>query len=316
MLYAIYNIDGSGERGEEMDSKKILGELKSFNEDLLFTFGTFKNFKGQLRLEDLEDTEFEKVSVERYNDLKEEIIAIRNEKYILEEIEKIADEDKGVRLKEIYEMFELYRKNYKDRKKFLDILLDGFVKVLTENKTDTHLYFVKQHGIIIGFNRYDIVGEDKKIMGSCNVMPSVQALSVGGAMFGESVDAEKEGYDLELATDAFSPVSLMYMKRGKFQVEKITNRFDPSGKWSFVMRRIKDGERNNFYEGKDLVKEYKEQNNEASQLEGVTKFVVKLSKDSVQGSEYIRELVNEKGFKITNILEREGMMYLGMEKGD
>ena len=303
------------ERGEALDSKKILEELKSFNENLLFTFGTFKNFKGQLRLEDLEDTEFERVSVERYSDLKEEIIAIRNENYTLEEIEKIADEDKRLRLKEVYEMFELYRKNYKDREKFLEILLDSFVKVLTENKTDTHLYFVKQHGIIIGFNRYDIVGEDKKIMGSCNVMPSVQALSVGGAMFVESLDNEKEGYDLELATDAFSPVSLMYMKRGKFQVEKITNEFDPNGKWSFVMRRIKDGERNSFYEGKDLVKEYKKQNTENNQQEVANRFVVRLPKDSVQNNEYIRELVNERGFKITNMLEREGMMYLGMEKG-
>ncbi len=303
------------ERGDELDSKEILAELKNFNEDLLFTFGTFKNLKGKLKLEDLKDTEFERVSVERYRDLEKEIIAIRNGNYTLEDIEKIEDEDRRERLKEIYEMFELYRKNYKNREKFLEILLDGFVKVLTENKTNTHLYFVKQHGKIVAFNRYDVAGEDKKIMGSCNVMPSVQALSVGGAMFGESLDNEKEGYDLELATDAFSPVSLMYMKRGKFQVEKITNEFDPSGKWSFVMRRIKDRERNNFYEGKDLVKEYKEQNNEASQLQGVTKFVVKLSKDSVQSSEYIRELVNEKEFKITNILEKEGAMYLGMEKG-
>ncbi len=287
------------ERGEEMDSKKILEELKNFNEDLLFTFGTFKNLKGQLRLEDLEDTEFERVSVERYNDLKEEIIAIRNGSYTLEEIEKIEDKDKREKLKEIYEMFELYRKNYKDRPGFLEILLDGFVEVLTKNETNTHLYFVKQHGRIIGFNRYDLVGKNKKIMGSCNVMPSVQALSVGGAMFVESLDNEKEGYDLELATDAFSPVSLMYMKQGKFQVEKITDEFDPDKKWSFVMKRIKDRERNNFYEGKDLVKEYKKQNTENNQQEAVNRFVVRLPKDSVQNNEYIRELVNERGFKIT-----------------
>jgi len=295
-------------KGKKVDKDEILRELEYFNEDLLFTFSVFKGVEGA-KFEDLKGVSFERVSVDRYANIKDKILAISRGEY------EPRDND-NEEIKEVYQMFKLYRKNYKGREKLLKKLLEGFAKILTEG-IDTNLYFVKKDNKIVAFNRCDKISDDKKYFGSCNVMPSVQAMSIGGALFNESIRQESPEYDIEMATDAFSPISSLYIEKGNFQVEEITDRFDPDGVLSFVLERKKDEERKSFYENKDMIEEYKKQSNKANQVEEVSHFVLKFD-DAKEQQNFIAELVNKKGFKITrNFLDKKMKeMYLGLEKNN
>ena len=292
----------------QVNTKQIIEDLKDYNEELLFNFSILKELKG-VNLEDLKDVTFDKVSVNRYESIKKEIEAISRGEYKLTEKE----DDK---VKEVYQMFELYRKNYAKREKFQQILLDDFTKILIENPRDTHLYLIKQKGKVVAFNRYDRIGQDKKYLGSCNVMPSVQAMSIGGILFKKSIEQESIGYEIELATDVFTPISILYIEKGQFQVVGISDQFDPNKEMSFIMRRFKDGERKSYYEDKNLIEECKNQVINNNQQEGQDHFIIQMDNLTQQNKEFIKELVNEKKYKITRYFynQRKGQIYFAFEK--
>jgi len=268
-------------------------------------------------LEDLKDVNLERVSAERYVDVKEEILAIGRCEYNLENLPKIKtqeNERKNGFIIEVYEMFELYKKNYTGREKFQKELLEEFAQALTDGRK-TSIYIVKKDNQVVAFNKYDKISENQKYFGSCNVMSSMQALAIGGAIFKKSIEQEAPNYNIEATADAFSPVSSLYIERGNFQVERIDTESDPNGIPWFILKRVEDKKRNNYFEDKKLSKEYDKQDKDFEILKKLPHFVVKF--DNLREQEkLIITLVNDEKFKITRSFfdKNSKVTYVGFEK--
>ncbi len=301
------------EKGGELSVEDVLLELENFNGSLLFTFAVFKELLGEVDFEDLDGVTLDRVSVKRYADLSKEIMAIGRGRYKLSDVELINDENKKERVREIYEMFEMYRDNYRGRDELLDELLGGFVEVLTGDEK-TYLYLAKKDGKIVSFNRFDRVSADEKYLGSFNALLSVQGLAIAKSVFKKSITMESKGFRLVARVDPFSVSGSLCAEEGQFQVYKMIE--NNTGDLTWFIERVKDEERNSYYEGKDLVGEFEKQSDTVERGEVANKFVLKITGDVKEQTEYLKELINKKGFKITRYIfdKKRGEYYLGLEK--
>ncbi len=207
-------------QGEKINEEEFLQELDDYRADLLLTLSVYKGLKGKIDVEDLHNISFERVSADKYAQYRDIILQLGEGRY-----KKRKNEDEVI--KELREMFELYKKNYKDRPKLQKILLKSFAQSLVNNPENIHLFIVKSQGRVVGFNRFEKQSKDKKYFGSCNVMPAAQRLSVGGALFRYAVQKESPGNEVLATCDAFTPISSLYIEEGNFVVEKIDTKSDP-----------------------------------------------------------------------------------------
>ena len=307
---------GKLENGEILSGVDIERELEDYNDDLLFTFSVLKSLRGQLRLEDLEGVSFERVTVECYGDLKEDIDKIYKGQYTREDVENIEDLSKRERVGEVYDMFELYKKNYEDDKKLLAILLEEFRNILLNNDNATRFYLMKQNNRVVAFNRCDDIDKNTKYFASGNVLHSVQSLSVGRSLFESSLEAEKEDWvDIKMKTKSFLKIDAVYIEDGKFWVERIESQLDDLDVELFFLRRVNDKERNSYYENKNMQEEYLKQKLAVNNENTSERIIMKFDFDSKEQKRIIAKLVNEDGYKITRYMLNDtgDVVYIGLE---
>lgn len=158
---------------------------------------------------------------------------------------------------------------------------------------------------MMGFIRYDKLEDGKtKYAGSFNIDTPLHQLSLGGALFLESLEKESENYEVIGICDGFSPANIFYVEQGGYEVEEVDiNDLEKNKFPDFYIRKTQENSQLSGLRKEELL----EMNDEGDVL------VRKFSKKINNWSEIIN-LVNQQGYNITRLLPDGEMIYCGFEK--
>jgi hypothetical protein len=315
------DFSGKIARGE-ISEEELLSEIESYKTDLIFTASVWKNFKNKIKLKDLKGITFEQDTVEGFTQ-KGQVMEIVDKIYNTnpdgfygnignqEFLKKIEDLDQNYpdylieKASKINQMLEIYKRNYQDRPELQRKIVDDFIKILQSSSPDTNIYLLNKNQDMMGFIRYDELGDGKtKYAGSFNIDTPLHQLSLGGALFLESLEKESENYEIVGICDGFSPANIFYVEQGGYKVEEVD--IDDMDKNKFPDFYIRKTQENNRLSG--LSKD------ELLRISGGEDVLVRKFSRKINNWGEIMELVNEQGYNITRLLPEGEMIYCGFEK--
>jgi predicted GNAT family N-acyltransferase len=226
---------------EQLDQKNVIKELENYKSDLILTASVYKSLAKEkdFKIDDLRGVSFEVSTADEVINNDPELMKIVGEAYMdtyrwnknravpfdniknkmaqKHEVDQ-AEEEKAYT---IWQMLEMYRKNYDYNKKIQKELLENFIEVLLKGSANTTFYTIKKNGKLLAFNRFDKKEDSPTYFGSCNVDPSIQNSAIGNALLQTSLEEQSRYANLEAFSDATSPSSSMYVERYGFTADGI-----------------------------------------------------------------------------------------------
>ena len=271
--------------GEENSTEDLLQELEEYRADLILTASVYKGVnQDEVSFEDLEDVEFESKNV---NSLSES---------------------------EIKDMKDIYARNYEYNPKFQRAILDNFDNIIKEEKTK--IYFYKDKGKIVAFNRFDDIGEARKYFGSFNVDPVLNSSSIGSALM--EIGLEKEVRDNEIEADCIPKtlISTKYIGRCGFVARKMDINYKETDVALLGIIRSEENKKYQYinHTNQELIADY--ENSEQKDNSNSDKFILKFEIGSKELIDKQSELLNENGFVMSNyVFSKDGKYaYCAFEK--
>jgi len=306
----------------EISEEDLKSFIESYKADLIMTASIWKNFKNQIKLEDLKGVSFEQNTVEEFTckgqamDLAEKIYEqnsndfyenVTNEVF-LQKIDDLGQEYPEYLIQkasQINQMLETYKRNYQDRPELKKEIVDGFLDVFQNASSKTNLYLLNKDQNVMGFIRYDEQEDGKtKYAGSFNIDISLHQMSLGAALFLESLEREAENYEIVGVCDGFSPANVFYVEQGGYVVERIDTKDLEKNKFpDFHIRKNKEN-----HKLANLTKDELLRKNLSPDV-----LVRRFNKKDNDWLD-LMELVNKEGFVITRIVPEGDYIYCGFER--
>lgn len=320
---------------DENETEALLGEMDCFQADLVLGAGIAKTLGREgMELREMAGLDFEKLSIRDLTQ-KGKLMALISEIYSPEEKglltelgsekfekrlsglakERNLNENEIRRCRQIGQILEMYKKNFRDRPELQEELIAGISDVLDEGSQENVIYLLSRNSQLMGFVRYDSLDEETKQVASFNMDASVRNMSVGGALFLESLAEEAADGEITGVCDGFSPANVFYVEKAGFFVDRIDLAGMKKNKFpDFYIR--KDRNEKFLFEGmapKQIEQEYGKQRVFAGQR-GTESQVRKVEKGKMSDLKSLAESVNQDGFAITRIVEGEDCFYCALEK--
>ncbi len=286
-------IDFSNEinEGNEMNKNDLLEKLEKYKTDLILTASAYKGIdKENVSFEDLEGVEFEKKNA---NDLSDE---------------------------EINQMKDIYARNYEYNPKFQEAILDNFDNILKKSGGKTEIYFYKDNGKIVAFNRFDVMKKGREYFGSFNVDPVLSSSSIGSSLMKASLEKEAENNEIEADCIPETLISSKYIG-GKcgFVVRGIDSDYKDTGVALFNIERKEDNKKYHYfnYSDKEIIEEYNSKNLDNQFSSDANQFILKFEPKSKELIDATEKLI-EKNYVMSNyVFSKNGKeAYCAFEKED
>jgi len=275
---------------DETDKKDLITqELENYKTDLILTASVYKGMdKENMNFEDLEGVEFEKKNA---NDLSDE---------------------------EISQMKNIYARNYKDNPEFQKAILDNFDNILKKSGDNTEVYFYKDKGKVVVFNRFDVMSEGRKYFGSFNVDPTLNSSSIGSSLIKVSMEKESKNNEIEADCIPKTLISSKYIGRNcGFIVKKINSNYKETGVALFNIEKKEDNKKYHYfnYSDKEIIEEYNSKNSDNQYEAGSDKFILKFELKSKELVNMTEELISENYIMSNYFFSKNGKeAYCAFEK--
>jgi len=257
----------------EMNNEDLMRELENYKSDLILTASVYKGInKENINFEDLKGVEFEKKNATN-----------------------LSDED-------IDQMKNIYARNYEYSPKFQKAILDNFDNILKELGDKIEIYFYKDNGKIVAFNRFDAMKEGRKYFGSFNVDPILSSSSIGSSLMKASLEKEAENNEIEADCIPETLISSKYIGGGcGFVVRKINSNYKNTGVALFNIERKENNKKYHYfnYRDKKIIEEHNSKNPNNQFSPDANRFILKFDPKSKELIDATEKLI-EKDFVMSN----------------
>ncbi|MDF1498695.1 MAG: hypothetical protein P1P85_05100 [Patescibacteria group bacterium] len=259
--------------GGETDKEDLMRKLENYKADLILTASVYKSInKENINFEDLKGVEFEKKNATN-----------------------LSDED-------IDQMKNIYARNYEYSPKFQKAILDNFDNILKELGDKIEIYFYKDNGKIVAFNRFDAMKESRKYFGSFNVDPILSSSSIGSSLMKASLEKEAENNEIEADCIPETLISSKYIGGGcGFVVRKINSNYKNTGVALFNIERKENNKKYHYfnYSYKKIIEEHNSKNPNNQFSPDANRFILKFDPKSKELIDATEKLI-EKDFVMSN----------------
>jgi hypothetical protein len=229
-----------------MSKEEILMELDNIKIELLLFAGTFKTLKNEGCNVELDD--FKKIKINSTNG------------------NEISPNEQA-------EMIKIADNNWKNYPKLHDIVMGGFKDAL--ESSDKKFYILKYDKDVIGFIRFDPMGEFELYAGSLNIRPDLRGSAIGEAVLKNILGKEAQSHVLNATAYPKLPICPRYIGEFGFTVNEIISDYEGTGEPFFKIIRddTKNKEYSFFNKNTELIKKaYQDNKYDLNQNQIILKF--------------------------------------------
>jgi hypothetical protein len=219
----------------------------------------------------------------------------------------------------LFQMFEIYAANYKDKPELREMLLQSFSDNLRDRGNETILYVYLKKNKVIAFDRFDRQESGKRYFGSFNVSPELKNSAIGGAMMEVSLHQEAEESDLEAECLADVQISSYYIEKEGFMVDEFIPNYKGTPENVFhIIRRLgsaQDNKKTPIQE--DIIRECIESLGQTISNDAPRQ-IFRFKANSEEFVAKCNELINSKGYQMTRYFfagKKKEEVYCVFEKG-
>ena len=258
------------EGGEKIEEHDILEELKKYKTDLILTASVFGGIdkKDGVTFEDLRGVTFENVTSDQIvsnEEFKKDIVKLYKDNEFVDVSKKSFDRIVGSysvskqdleSAEHIFQMMEIYSKNYEDRPVFRKKLLEEFLEALVKNDESINFYMYKKDEEVVAFSRFDQMKDGEILATSLKVRGILCNSSIGKVFSDKCIEKEFRKGDIIASCDAFTPTASVHIEDGKFVANKIMKDYNKENEEnSNVPAFIIKKERGKEYDSQNLSRE-------------------------------------------------------------
>ena len=305
------------EKGEKIEKEDIIKELEEYKTDIILTASIYRGIdkKDGIAFEDLKGVTFENISSGQIisdENLKKDIVKLYKDSEFVNISKKSLDQVVGSHsaskgdiesVDHIFQMMEIYSRNYEDRPVFREKLLSEFLEALTKNEDNTNFYMYKKDDDIVAFSRFDQLENRKILAASLNVRDVACNSHIGKIFSDKCIKKESCSGDIIASCDAFSPAASGHLESGFVGGEVVEDYNKEDKESNNIPAFIIEKKRGKKYDSQnlgreELIKEYNK-NFKDNKFNKEDMIILKLDSKSPELLNISKNLINKESYVMT-----------------